>query len=662
METSKAVDHNFKALRLAEQLSDTYAQQKLLTEIATHYAHLARPERGLVYLRQSLELGASSPSLPRQAWRNLTFASEVFYSLQLYDAAAEYEHAALRLVEEHNWSASLAHLSKIHLGMIYAGMQRYDIATRYLNESLELANSVRSDPSSPRMLAYSLLELGNLKKSSSDYPAALKFYDQAVALYDQLDFELDRYNAHKGRLACYMAEKNDDATGKELEYVLKLFEQYRSLIREEQNRNSYFDAGQSIYDMAVDYAFSKGDLTTAFNYSETARSRSLLDALRKKGSLSHNSRETDIAFTSASQPLSLAQIQSDLPKDLRIVQYNLLKDRLLIWAISKEEVKVFEQPISSERLHREVISYVNAVTNQTTSRDDRTRQALALYDLLITPIESRLDSTTELCLVPDKALFYLPFGSLISPRTGKYLIATQPLIFSPSASVFVVCSKTAESRTGQELLLAVGNPSFKKEDHPELPALPDAEREVLAIASEYPKSAVFIGPRALRSSVLPQLRKASIIHFASHYLVEESNPLNSRLLLADARPGNSAESNGAISAGDIVRSSLPKAQLVVLSACQTGGERYFNGEGMVGMARTFLMSGAPVVVASQWPVESAATAQLMIKFHQYRKARGMRTALALRQAQLDLINGPDAQYREPFYWSAFVPVGGYTDY
>jgi len=102
--------------------------------------------------------------------------------------------------------------------------------------------------------------------------------------------------------------------------------------------------------------------------------------------------------------------------------------------------------------------------------------------------------------------------------------------------------------------------------------------------------------------------------------------------------------------------------LIVLSACQTGGERYYNGEGMVGIARTFLVAGAPLVVASQWPVDSAATAELMIKFHRYRKLDGLPTTAALRRAQLDLLNGANARYQQPYYWAAFFRGGGYTSY
>jgi CHAT domain-containing protein len=108
--------------------------------------------------------------------------------------------------------------------------------------------------------------------------------------------------------------------------------------------------------------------------------------------------------------------------------------------------------------------------------------------------------------------------------------------------------------------------------------------------------------------------------------------------------------------------NLPEACLVILSACQTGIERQYNGEGAISVARPFLIAGVPLVVASLWPVDSDSTRNLMISFHKYRTQCGLSTIEALRQAQLDMINGSDARYREPYYWAAFVAIGGQASY
>jgi CHAT domain-containing protein len=105
---------------------------------------------------------------------------------------------------------------------------------------------------------------------------------------------------------------------------------------------------------------------------------------------------------------------------------------------------------------------------------------------------------------------------------------------------------------------------------------------------------------------------------------------------------------------------LPKAKLVVLSACETGFERYDKSEGAIGIARTFLALGAPLVVASEWKVDSEPTKDLMIAFHRNRREKKLTTAESLRQAQLETLSR--AETRSPFYWAAFSLFGGYANY
>jgi CHAT domain-containing protein len=113
---------------------------------------------------------------------------------------------------------------------------------------------------------------------------------------------------------------------------------------------------------------------------------------------------------------------------------------------------------------------------------------------------------------------------------------------------------------------------------------------------------------------------------------------------------------------DIYKIKLPLARLVVLSACQTGMERYYNGEGMISLARPFIAAGAPLVVASLWPVDSDATADLMINFHRYRKVNKLSTAEALRRAQLDMLGPLGGRNRHPYFWAGFVVVGGHAEF
>jgi CHAT domain-containing protein len=102
--------------------------------------------------------------------------------------------------------------------------------------------------------------------------------------------------------------------------------------------------------------------------------------------------------------------------------------------------------------------------------------------------------------------------------------------------------------------------------------------------------------------------------------------------------------------------------VVILSACRTGVESYYKGEGMIGMSRVFIVAGVPLVVASLWSVDSQATMELMVKLHKYRRQDKLTTAEALRRAQLEMLNGSQPRYQRPYYWAAFMAIGGKTSF
>jgi CHAT domain-containing protein len=153
---------------------------------------------------------------------------------------------------------------------------------------------------------------------------------------------------------------------------------------------------------------------------------------------------------------------------------------------------------------------------------------------------------------------------------------------------------------------------------------------------------------------------AQIVHLAAHYQIDARSNLMSRLLLAPESREQAHAQRSDLDSGDIYEMKLGRTKLVVLSACQTGIERQLSGEGPLGFARSFLVAGVPVVVASLWPVDSTATSELMILFHRIRKRDRLPTAEALRRAQQETLNREG--YQHPYYWAAFTAIGGYSDY
>jgi CHAT domain-containing protein len=163
----------------------------------------------------------------------------------------------------------------------------------------------------------------------------------------------------------------------------------------------------------------------------------------------------------------------------------------------------------------------------------------------------------------------------------------------------------------------------------------------------------FEASRGLVSS--PQLAQYRIVHFATHAEIDSQDPEQSRIVLSRFKADGQPE-DGFLRMSDIYELHLP-ADLVVLSACQTGLGKDVRGEGLIGLTRAFMYAGASGVTASLWKVDDEATAELMKRFYQGMFRDDLPPAAALRQAQIAMWQ--QSRWHAPYYWAAFVIQGRY---
>ena len=189
----------------------------------------------------------------------------------------------------------------------------------------------------------------------------------------------------------------------------------------------------------------------------------------------------------------------------------------------------------------------------------------------------------------------------------------------------------------------------------ELCPLPEAETEVRTISKKYGAAAkVLIGREASERSFKALAPTYTRIHLATHGVLDNRQPLYSHLLLT--KTNDDTENDGLLEAREIINMDL-RADLAVLSACETANGRIRQGEGVVGMSWAFFVAGTRSMVVSQWRVNSASTSELMKNFYEAlarRRDRGNKSE-ALREASIRLLKDP--RYRHPFYWAGFVLVG-----
>lgn len=637
-ESSKADFYNQKSLTLAQATSDNYNIHRILVQLTEEYKAIGESRKALFFTYRNLILPESYHTFPRQKWRDLNYATETLHRFKLSDAAVAFGAESADFAQNEVKDNLMLRTSRRNLARIYGESQKFREAYEQIDLTLQISQMFEDEAMRKRLVANSIQILADLQRQMGDCPKAIENYNQAIETYREMEFAIFRYAAGKGRLLCHITQQNDAAVKEELSALLQWFDRDREKITNESDRNAFFDAEQSVYDAAVSYAYSNlKDTKQSFNYAENSRARSLL------GLINNNSV----------QPLSLTEIRQKMPPQTQIIYYAVLADKILIWQISDTKFIAVEKPIQSEALNDKVQKYAKLLIDKNDGEEIK-NAARELYALLIQPIEAMLEPDKPLCIIADKILFRVPFAALISPHTNKYLIEDYTLLYAPSATVFVGETEIAKQKESKsnETVLSIGNPAFSRKEYPELADLPSAKREAEEIALLYDSAKVFTGKEAGKEQIENNLNEAEVIHFAGHYVPNINSPSLSKLLFA----------SGDLPVAEITQKKLPRVRLMILSACETGVEKFYNGEGMIGAARAFLASDVPLVVASQWSVDSDATAKLMVKFHRYRKQKNLPTIAALRQAQIDLLTDENQHFRQPFYWAGFLPIGGYVNY
>lgn len=281
--------------------------------------------------------------------------------------------------------------------------------------------------------------------------------------------------------------------------------------------------------------------------------------------------------------------------------------------------------------------------------------AAALYRAALGPMAAPLESGKwqRIVAVTDGPLLDAPLAALV---TGNEKRLVESFAIASAVSLRSLAARQ-DNGAASSSLLVIGDPLQKGKERTVIPSgdrlepLAQARAEADAIAAEFPGAIDLTGPDARESQVKQRLDCCSILHFATHGLLDSDDGMDSGLLLA-AEPADSTE-DGVLQAWEIAEMRL-HAKLAVLSACDSARGDQSLGEGLVGLAWAFQAAGTPAVVASLWSVDDAATADLMRAFYASLKKQA-RVDDALRQAMLQLRGRKSSS--QPFYWAAFSLIG-----
>lgn len=289
-------------------------------------------------------------------------------------------------------------------------------------------------------------------------------------------------------------------------------------------------------------------------------------------------------------------------------------------------------------------------------------QARTLSAQLLDPLRTRLTGRARVVIVPDGPLWELPFQAL-PMADDRFLIQHYTLSTAPSlTALHAQRVAAAHAQSAVRSVVAFGDP---RSDETKVastgeatPALPASAAEATALRRVYgSNSRIFLGREATEQRFKVEAGRSSIVHVATHGILDNADPMASHLLLAPSADATSAE-DGRLQAREILALDLT-SELAILSGCDTARGRIGAGEGVIGLTWAFFVAGVPTTVVSQWRVDSDSTAALIVEFHRQLAGSSRRPAVsvadALRRSALTLL--ADDRYRHPFYWAGFVVVG-----
>jgi CHAT domain-containing protein/Tfp pilus assembly protein PilF len=718
----RALEYFEKSLTVSEALGDKLAISLALNNVGTIHGSQGNQSQALEYFQRALKLGeaANDKGMIANALNNIGLT---YYRNRDYPRALDFYQQSLALREQLKDQRGAA-LTLNNIGIIHREQGDYKRALDYYQQSLAIREKLDDQIGTANVLTHigvlhylqgdyqQALELSNRVIDTATRLVSPEILWRGYDLAGRAHTSLKQFDEAEKDL------NNSINTIEKMRYLVgggelarqRFFEDklppYTAMVELAFNRNRPVDAltyselakartlldvlrnGRIPINKAMSVEEQEAERTsnaelTALNvqiYEERQRPKPNLERIaeleprREKARMGYEAFLTSLYVKHPELrvqrgevvPITAAEAAALIPDpSTAIVEFVVAEDKSYLIVLTADrknsplKISLYSLKIASKQLSERVNDFRRMLAERDLNYQESARQ---LYDLLLKPAEEQLRGRKTLCLVPDQALWELPFQAL-QPRTGVHLIEDYTLFYAPSLSVLREVTKQ-RSPVRLKTLLAFGNPQLSGGEvatlrgDPEMKfgPLPEAEQEVKTLARLYgaAKSQIFIGPEAREAVVKTQAPKYEVLHFATHGLLDNSNPMFSFLTLAH-QPGDPNE-DGLLEAREIINMDL-HAKLAVLSACQTARGWVGAGEGVIGMSWALFVAGVPTTVASQWKVDSASTTSLMIDFHRRLTTRNAKEskAEALRQAELGLLRSE--RYRHPFYWAGFVMIG-----
>jgi CHAT domain-containing protein/Tfp pilus assembly protein PilF len=653
--------------------------------------------KALEYFHKSIDLiiEADNKKTAIYIYNNI---GTVHSDLENYGEALKYFRLGLGLAEKTNDKESISLISN-NMGNVHYKLGDYEESTKYFQKAIDLALEINAG----KILWEAFLDMANSYEKQGKLDEALNYFKRSISVIEKARSTLDLEELKASYLGA----------GRRLEAYQNLIDLLVRLHRADPGK-AYDAEAFSYLEKAKARAFLDSLEVAQVEISQGIDARLLNEEKRLNNDiaglykklltpdlapgqkneidekikkceddyekLKREIRSTSPAYADLKYPdaVTLGEVRKNLADDgTTFISYAVGKDGSYGFAVSRAGLKIFPLP-ARKNLQAKIAAFLKVVSDKDASDFHLGRE---LYAELVRP---GLDQRTKrLVFVPDDILHFLPFETLVrNEGADRWLIQDFSVAYAPSLSSLreIIDRGRANGKKPKKDLLAFGNPDYgpagvsaSASASSAAPSSASSDvfqdffsssafrffplkysaAETARIASLFEKDRedVFLGDQASEQTLLKlDLSDYRIIHFAAHGLIDDHRPARSSIVLS--LDPKSAQ-DGFVQVREIYNLKM-RADLVGLSACQTGMGQFIRGEGIEGLNRAFFYAGASSVLMTLWSVNDQAASELMERFYGRLRASQSITD-ALRGAKLDMIGSPALAH--PYYWAGYVAAG-----
>jgi CHAT domain-containing protein len=695
-----ALQYLKQSLLLLQELSDTAEEAEILYTIAQIYSDIKDNQKAIDYYNQSLQQSRKAGHKVQEA-ETLNSMGVVYFYLGDKPIALDYFKQSLPVSQEVDTEAEAKAL--YHIAFVKRDLGSLTEALSDIEAAVKLIEKIRSDLTGERGRTLFL-------SSKQDY----------YKLYINLLMQLHQKNPSDGYDAKALTVSERSRARSLLDLLTEANANIRQgvdpeLLKKERTLQQKLNELEQSRVKLLSSQYTNKQLTELKQQIESL----LIELERLKEQIRVTSpRYANLKYP---EPLTLQEIQQQVLDDnTLLLEYSLGEERSYLWAVTKTGItsyslppradieaaaqEFYKQLTSGEEVSPEVAMKLSQMLLAPVANQLGQKRLLIVSDGALQSIPFAALPIPETTSPPAPLLggegsSAPPFptregGGMGSPlgMGGMGGLGFTPLLVQheivnlPSASTLAVLRNELKGRSPAAKTVAViADPVFSTKDDRFLSFQPP-QSNTTTLPTEVKRSASDIGvtldrlkysrteaetilslvSATERSSALdfaasratatsPDLAQYRMVHFATHGLLNNVHPELSGVVLSLVDE-KGADTDGFLRLHDIFNLNLP-AELVVLSACETGLGKDVQGEGLVGLTRGFMYAGAKRVAVSLWSVNDVATSELMKRFYQQMLEKGVNPVAALRAAQLEMMK--TQAWKAPYYWAAFVVQGEY---